>query len=247
MEHLLIFIFLLWIISVISYRCDLILLRNGHKLPVFISSMVGTPVHELSHAITCLIFMHKIIKIEMFSPKENGQLGVVEHSYNPMSFYQKAGLFFIGLAPILGGALFVNFISKILWPEINFDLLSDRVLERIEQYGFVDGLVTYFVSSKELHFYMFQWNAGLYLIWGFLMLSTLKHIFPSRSDIKGALLGLPTLAVLCYIAWLVNPVWLFSSVSYLLKYLISLLCSFGCLLLFFQLILVLISTCIKRV
>lgn len=247
MENLLIFLAVLWGISFFSHRCDLILIRNGHKFLVFLSSMIGTPIHELSHAGACLVFMHKITKIEMFSPKANGQLGVVEHSYNPMSFYQRVGLFFVGMAPIIGGSAFVKFTSEMVWPGVDFELLTDRVLISIYQHGLLSGLSNYALWTKELHLYLFSMNGTLYLIWGFAMLSTLKHIFPSRADIKGALLGIPTCAVLCYIAWLVNPAWVSNSVSDALKYLISVLCSFGCLLLFFQLVMVLISTCIKRI
>ncbi|AIW22705.1 hypothetical protein F0267_01055 [Vibrio coralliilyticus] len=247
MENLIVFLSVLWVISFISQRCDLILVRNGHKFLVFMSSMIGTPIHELSHAAACLLFKHKITKIEMFSPKPNGQLGVVEHSYNPMSFYQKVGLFFIGIAPVVGGSLFVKFISSTVWPGVDFDLLMDRVLSNIHQYGLLEGISNYVFWSKELHTHLFSVNGSLYLLWGFAMLSTLKHIFPSRTDIKGALLGIPTCAVLCYIAWLVNPAWVSSSANNALKYLISVLCSFGCLLIFFQLVMVLVSTCIKRI
>ena len=247
MDKLLILIAVLWAISFISYSCDLILIRNGHKFLVFVSSMIGTPIHELSHAIACLLFMHKITKIEMFSPKPNGQLGVVEHSYNPKSFYQKVGLFFIGIAPDIGGAIFVKFISETVWPGVDFELLTDRVFSNIYQYGLLNGLSNYVVWTKELHLYLFSVNGGLYLLWGFSMLSTLKHIFPSRADIKGALLGIPTCAVLFYIVWLVNPAWVSNSVSNTLKYMISVLCSFGSVIIFFQLVMVLISTCIIRI
>ena len=45
---------------------------------------------------------------------EDGALGQVEHEYDPKSFYQRAGRFFIGVAPVVLGALVLALASRFL-------------------------------------------------------------------------------------------------------------------------------------
>ena len=59
----------------------------------------GVAVHELGHALFCIIFRHKIEDMKLFSPEEDGTLGYVSHTYNTKSIYQRIGNFFIGTGP----------------------------------------------------------------------------------------------------------------------------------------------------
>jgi len=246
MQLLLLFFGTLWLISYISKRCDLALIRNGHSFLVYLSSMIGVPTHELSHYFFCKIFRHKVLKVRLFSPTPDGQLGFVEHSYNPASFYQKVGLFFIGIAPIIGGAIVIATVSRLMWPQVNFDQLAVNVLNNIETFGVLEGVGNYLLWSKELHQYLFDASPTKYILWGIVMLSTLKHIFPSGADMKGVILGLPTTIVIAVISWMLAPELVETNSYMFLTYLFSILCSFGCILLFFQLSMVLISTCIRK-
>jgi hypothetical protein len=72
----------------------------------------GVAIHELGHAFFCIIFRHKIVKMKLFSPQNDGTLGYVQHSYNPKSTYQKFGNFFIGTGPIWFGTLVVYLIAR---------------------------------------------------------------------------------------------------------------------------------------
>ena len=75
----------------------------------------GTIVHELGHALFCVIFRHKITEMKLFSPDpERGTLGYVAHSHNPNSRYQKIGNFFIGTGPIWLGTVVVFVLAKIM-------------------------------------------------------------------------------------------------------------------------------------
>src|SRR3989304_5001472 len=56
---------------------------------------LGTPIHELGHALFCLIFRHRIVKIEFFKPDPvSGTLGYVVHKWNRHNLWQVLGNFF---------------------------------------------------------------------------------------------------------------------------------------------------------
>ena len=92
----------------------------------------GTVVHEAGHALFCLIFRHKILEMKLFSPESDGTLGMVRHSWDPESFYQRAGNFFIGTGPIITGVLVISCCTAWLLPDVwnelemrNFYTFSD--------------------------------------------------------------------------------------------------------------------------
>src|SRR3989338_7062997 len=69
------------------------------------TAWIGTPIHELGHALVARLFRHRVNKISLFQPNQStGNLGSVDHSFNPKSFYQRMGNFFIGAAPLFFGA-----------------------------------------------------------------------------------------------------------------------------------------------
>ncbi len=52
----------------------------------------------------CLLFLHRIESIKIFSfGPVTGRYGFLRHSWNAGSLYQRAGSFFIGIAPMLAG------------------------------------------------------------------------------------------------------------------------------------------------
>ena len=119
----------------------------------------GVMIHEIGHAIFCLIFRHKIVEMKLFSPEEDGTLGYVNHSYNPNSFYQRIGNFFIGTGPIWFGVAVLCLISWLLLP--NEMQISD------------------FFS---LNF----WGRWQSYIWLYLALTISSHITLSPPDLAGS-------------------------------------------------------------
>lgn len=122
----------------------------------------GVMIHEIGHAVFCLIFRHKIVEMKLFSPEEDGTLGYVNHSYNPNSFYQRIGNFFIGTGPIWFGVAVLSLISWLLLP--NEMQISD------------------FFS---LNF----WGRWQSYIWLYLALTISSHITLSPPDLAGSVDG----------------------------------------------------------
>ena len=122
----------------------------------------GVMIHEIGHAVFCLIFRHKIVEMKLFSPEEDGTLGYVNHSYNPNSFYQRIGNFFIGTDPIWFGVAVLCLISWQLLP--NEMQISD------------------FFS---LNF----WGRWQSYIWLYLALTISSHITLSPPDLAGSVDG----------------------------------------------------------
>jgi len=73
-----------------------------------LTGYVGVPVHELSHAIVCILFGMRIKKISFYKPNSaSGTMGFVDFRYSPLSVRHGIGLALQGLAPLLAGACLV--------------------------------------------------------------------------------------------------------------------------------------------
>ncbi len=82
-----------------------LLLRAFGRTVFLAVTITSTTLHELSHAVMCLLFRHKIRKMRVFSldPTTGRRSGFVDHSWDGRSLYQQTGNLFIGLAPMIVG------------------------------------------------------------------------------------------------------------------------------------------------
>jgi hypothetical protein len=176
----------------------------GSKV-VMITGFIGVPIHELSHAFMAIIFGHKIASIKLLQkPDGNGVMGYVNHSYNQRSIYQQAGNFFIGIAPIFGGAVSIIALMHFIIPEaynqfVNI-LISNFHVTTINK-TIVEGILSSYLGLIKTIFSLKNFENPLFYIFLFVAISISSHISLSSADIKGASRGL---GVIFFILLIIN-------------------------------------------
>jgi hypothetical protein len=141
---------------------------------------LGVMVHELSHAVFCLLFGHRLQKIKWFDRSaKSGAKGSVTHTYHPLNPYHRIGHFFIGLGPTLLAPILVFLMMLALFPVARHAL------------SFYETPLLFYQSWLQsiAHFSSFHsWR--LWLFWSF-TLAVLSQVELSKEDVKQALQGLP--------------------------------------------------------
>lgn len=174
----------------------------GVKFDIYVTGWIGTPVHELGHALFCIPFGHKITNMKLFSPNnENGTLGYVNHSYNSNNLWHKIGNFFIGFGPILFGSFVLYILLKYLVPD-NSSLISlskNPVHNLTTLTGLKDQLIQLFMSGKAITTQLFsEQNLKSWQFWIFIYsaMSIASHMELSPPDLKGVWNGVLSIFVL---------------------------------------------------
>ena len=164
--------------------------RGGAYYVELATGFLGTPIHELSHAVFCLLFGHRIKKICLWTAKpQNGNIGYVTHTYRKRNLWHQIGNFFIGIAPIIGGSAVLLILLRLLLPDTAASLFSfshDLPHEKLKMMEALLGQVfltlrTLFDPSNFLRFHFY-----LYL---FLAVLIVLHMEISGSDIRSGLWG----------------------------------------------------------
>lgn len=147
-------------------------------------ALTGVPVHELSHAIACVLTGHKINRIEFFKPDNSGTLGFVEHSFRPgiLSWFSNL---FIGVAPLIGGAATISGLTYLLTPEL-LDI-STHAMARYDETWLSMWLI---VSESFTRIGSLDWTQGVTWLWLYLSISIAMFMVPSKTDFQGASKGI---------------------------------------------------------
>lgn len=174
------------------------------KIGIIITGFIGTVIHELSHFVMCVLFGHNVVEVAWFRPIQgmrDGVLGYVRHSYNPNNLYQQVGNFFIGIAPMLLGSIFILIVFKICLPksarrytsaisEQRDRVTRDFTLESILKSMFIQaGCLFKILWTKE--------NIQKPGFWIFILIaySISTHMSLSLADLQGALIGLSVIFI----------------------------------------------------
>ncbi len=205
--HLFYFVGTIFLIGFAIYHLNRLFYRLvGYRMSVcYATGLIGTPIHELSHALACVLFRHRIREMRLFQiDRESGVLGYVSHSYNPKSLYQRVGNYFIGVAPILVGTLFLCWMMRMLLPSA-FEEFSEylREFSYLQEKGVSWKWLAYawavFWGCIEILFSSAT-QGGSWWIFMILALCISIHMNLSGADIKGAASALPLLVGLLVVA-----------------------------------------------
>lgn len=142
-----------------------------------IFACIGTPIHELSHYIMCLIFKFKINEVKLFRPfkgKKDGILGYVSYSYNKKNLYQKIGNFFVGIAPMIGGSFVIYILFRLLMNPLYINL---KTLENVT----FNTIFSLIINTN--------YNILHLIIFILLTISIAIHMSISSSDLKNTIYG----------------------------------------------------------
>lgn len=180
-----------------------LLQKSFGRKGIFITAWLGTPIHELGHAVMCIIFNHKITEMKLLNTRsENGVIGYVNHRYNPSSIYQSIGNLFIGLGPIFSGIASLIIFMYMLIPS-TFAVFKN-FMERGISINKMDpnSIIGSFKASAVLIRSIFAYNNLVSLsFWVFIAAAICisSHMALSKADIKGAMHGLIVLFVVVFI------------------------------------------------
>lgn len=169
----------------------------GQKVYLYVFGWLGTSVHELGHAIFAILFAHKISEIKLFTPTSGKSLGQVKHSYTKGNPYQTIGNFFIGIGPILLGALLLWLVTWLLFDlnainvaekqgiHISHKLFTSWELAKNTAIGIYDGIADIYRVVIGNHG-DYWWKVVLFI---YLFYAIGSSVTLSSSDIKGAFRG----------------------------------------------------------
>ena len=173
--------------------------RKGFLL----TAWIGVPIHELGHAIMCVLFRHKIVATQFFTTDTSqGALGYVQHQYNQKSVYQRIGNFFIGIGPIISGITALILLMRYFVPESYF--LFNTTLEKtiastsINIEMIQNMLLSTFVLLKSLFTIGNLLNPSFWLFL-FIAICISAHIALSKPDIKGSIDGVVVMFIVLFL------------------------------------------------
>ena len=183
----------------------------GWKVYYSLFSIIGTIIHELGHAFFNLIFGHKILKIKLTNrDPSQGETAHVAYAYNPRNIYQRIGVFFSAIGPIIFGTIVIFLFALLLLGGDEFVPLKNlqTTSEMIESIQGVSNLLSSILGGALDTLANIFGNGNLkdWKLWVFLYLafSVGSNISLSPADLKGAATGFLTLMLVVLVINLVT-------------------------------------------
>ncbi|QWH05436.1 hypothetical protein [Bacillus mycoides] len=173
--------------------------RKGFLL----TAWIGVPVHELGHAIMCLVFRHKIVATQFFpTDTSQGALGYVQHQYNQKSIYQRIGNFFIGIGPIISGITALILLMRYFVPA-SYYLFNTNLETTVTSTSInLDMIQNMFLSTFFLLKSLFTMSNLLtpsFWLFLFIAICISAHIALSKPDIKGSIDGVIVMFIVLFL------------------------------------------------
>lgn len=164
---------------------------NSATAVLYASSVVGTPVHELGHALMCIPFAHRITDMKLLLPpsRRSRTLGYVEHSYNRKNPWAVFGNLFISFGPIFSGLGVMILVLNLCFPaQWNAYLDSSRAM--VESGASLQEMSSIVFSLLFSLFERFEEDAVRSTVGMIIILSVAQHITLSFADLKGCFTAL---------------------------------------------------------
>lgn len=161
----------------------------GRTMWLALFKTIGTPIHELGHALFCLIFGHRITRLQLFRPAPDGTLGVVEHRYDPNNIYHQIGNFFIGMGPILLGLGMILLMALLLIGPAMFQFAPAQNGLAEAPWAWVREALTHMVRALGVLFSAETLKRWQFYVFLYLALVISNSITLSPSDIEGSARG----------------------------------------------------------
>ncbi|MDP2685532.1 MAG: hypothetical protein Q8P20_10980 [bacterium] len=184
------------ILYALSRLLDRVVLRQLGKGWYLATMWPGVMVHELSHALGCLLTFTKIYKINLFK-LEGDTLGSVEHAHikNPLT------KIIISTAPLFGVTAAMWGLTILFFPDL-YKVHIEGVGIALENFStfqnFFNFTASYFTQYwdflKELvvNLNFSEWQTYVFL---YLMLTLSSHAAPSKKDLNYTVSGIFVLAI----------------------------------------------------
>lgn len=203
-------------------------LLANYAYPVYLGTgFVGTPVHELGHAVFCVLFGHRITEISFFNPDPDSDcMGYVMHEYNRRNPYHVVGCFFISYGPILFGTAVMVGLLFLMARDTAFAVLDNINSLSDVALSFSDGGVFQEILVVVVNniYIMFGYDAVTSVGWWFFMFFSMMiamHMTLSKADVSNSIIGalafIALMLVACVIAGLIGGSDLDKYNSFMLK------------------------------
>ena len=159
---------------------------DSAKIVLYASSVVGTPVHELGHALMCLPFAHRItdMKLLQFPKGRSRTLGYVEHSYNRKNPWAVFGDLFISFGPIFSGLGVMVLVLLLCFPT-QWNAYLENSHAMVASGASLQEMSTIVFSLLFSLFQGFEKDVARAVVGMIIILSVSQHITLSFADLKG--------------------------------------------------------------
>jgi hypothetical protein len=183
----------------------------GEKFNIYWTGLIGTPIHEIGHAIFCIIFGLPITKIQLFNPDSHDLTrGYISFAYQKNSLFKKVGIFFASAGPIILGTYLLYLAIYFLVPN------GKIIIDSIKSWGNYLSNPTSLLSQFDALFHSSFKTSGMFFtidnmtsvkFWIFIYLSLCisSHMQLSAADMKGIWWGVAFVIVVIFIINIISP------------------------------------------